>query len=370
MATTQPGQEADRPVESAARQIDQARMEEFLGKMVTDLGAAVSVVMVAIGDRLGLYRAMADAGPITSQELARRTGTVERYVREWLVNQAAGGYVSYDPATGTYTLPNENAAALADENGPFFAGGGFQLFNALFKSEPRISDDFRTGRGMGWGEHDPGLFAGTERFFRAGYLRDLVTNWIPALEGGVQAKLERGAEVADVGCGHGASTVLMARAFPQSRFTGFDNHAPSIDHARQAARDAGVTDNVIFGVADSSSFGGGSYDLVAFFDCLHDLADPVGAVRRAHETLKADGTLMIVEPMAGETVEQNLNPVGRLFSGASVLCCMPNSLAGGGPALGTIAPDAELEAVVKEGGFTSFRRAAETPFNRVFEARG
>lgn len=353
---------------NGATTIDETRLMSFMEKVVGDFGSAMSIALSLIGDRLGLYKAMAGAGPLTSGQLAERTGTTERYVREWLVNQAAGGYIDYDPDTGCYSICDEHAVALTDENSPFFLCGGFQVVTALIKAEARIGEAFKTGDGMLWGEHDHNLFEGTERFFRPSYIGSLMPAWIPALDG-VQEKLEAGASVADVGCGHGASTILMARAFPNSRFHGFDNHALSIERACRAAEEAGVADRVTFEVAGATDFPGSGYDLVTFFDCLHDMCDPVGAAGRAAETLASDGTVMIVEPMAGERIEENLNPVGRVFSGASVLCCTPNSLACGGPALGTIATEAQLRAVVAEGGLSRFRRATETPFNRVFEAR-
>jgi len=349
--------------------VDQAKIEAFLHRAVGDFGAAVSAALVVIGDKLGLYKAMSHGGPMTAAELARRTGTHERYVREWLVNQAAGGYVDYDPATQSYSLSHEHAMALADEKSPFFVGGGFQVVTAMMKAEPRISQAFMDGNGMFWGEHDASLFEGTERFFRPGYAAHLVAEWIPALED-VKEKLERGAAVADVGCGHGASTIIMAQAFPRSRFYGFDNHAPSINRAHRLGHEAGVADRVIFEIAGATTFPlRQRYDLIAFFDCLHDFGDPVGAIQRARESIAPDGTVLIVEPMAGEAVEENLNPVGRVYSGASVLCCTPNAMASGQTVLGTLAPEAALRDVVTKGGFTRFRRAAETPFNRVFEAR-
>lgn len=357
-------------VQHEAAMLDEKKLEAFLGKVVGDFGAAVGTVLAHIGDKLGLYRALAEAGPLTSAVLAERTGTTERYVREWLINQAAGGYVQYDSESGRYYLLPEQAAALADEDSPAFVGGGFQVLTALMKAETRITDAFRTGEGMLWGEHDPGLFQGTERFFRPGYRMHLVAAWIPALDG-VEAKLKRGARIADIGCGHGASTLIMAEAYPNSRFWGFDNHAPSIERARRAAEEAGVADRVTFEVAPAAEFPGSDYDLIAFFDCLHDMGDPLSAARRACEALAADGTAMIVEPMAGTTVEGNFNPVGRVFSGASVLCCTPNAVAAGGvhTALGTVASDDCLREVATAAGFTRFRRATETPFNRVFEAR-
>lgn len=350
--------------------IDQAKLEAFLGTVVGDFGAAISAALVAIGDRLGLYRAMAAGGPVTPAELAARTGTVERYVREWLINQAAGGYVAYDPATGRYTLPPEQALALTDESSPFFVGGGFEIICALMTAQQRVGADFRIGRGMAWGEHDPALFEGTERFFRPGYAAHLTTSWLPALEGVVE-KLERGAVVGDVGCGHGASTIIMAQAYPRSRFIGFDSHPPSIERARELARQAGVAGRATFDVALAGEFPGADrgYDLVAFFDCLHDMGEPIAAVRRARETLDDDGTVLLVEPMAGKWVEENFNPIGRIFSAASTLVCTPNALATGGQALGAVASDQSLEEVFRAAGFGRFRRAAETPFNRIFEAR-
>jgi SAM-dependent methyltransferase len=357
-------------VKTALPKINQEKLEAFLGKAVNDFGAAVSAALVVIGDKLGLYKAMATVGPMTPAELAQHTGTVERYVREWLVNQAAGGYVDYDPLSGRYSLSIENANALADDNSPYFVCGGFQLFTAMMKAEPRIAEAFRSGGGMFWGEHDHNLFEGTERFFRPGYAAHLVTEWIPALEG-VKKKLDQGVVVADIGCGHGASTIIMAQAFPRSRYHGFDNHAPSVVHARRDAFSAGVADLVNFDIAGATNFPrmNGGYDLVAYFDCLHDLGDPVGSVRRAFETLAPDGTVLIVEPQASENVEGNFNPIGRVFSGASVLCCTPNAMASGQSALGTIATEKQLRDVVLAAGFKRFRKATETPFNRVFEAK-
>lgn len=348
--------------------IDEAKLMAFLGQTVGDLSALSGVAMAYIGDRLGLYRAMADGEPVTSAELARRTGTFERYVRDWLINQAAGGVVEYDPAGGRYRLPPEQAMALTDDSSPACVAGAFELMLAGLKSLPQVLENVRTGGGMFWGEHDAEMFEGTERFFRPGYIGNLVSAWIPALDG-VQQRLEAGGTVADVGCGHGASTILMAKAFPKSRFVGFDFHEPSIERARAAAAEAGVSDRTEFHLAESGDFPGGDYDLVAFFDCLHDMADPTAAARRACQTLKSDGAVMLVEPMAGERVEDNFNPIGRLMSGASVMVCLQNAIAGGGTGLGTIASDQALADVFGEAGFTRFRRAAETPFNRVFEAR-
>jgi SAM-dependent methyltransferase len=343
------------------------KLNAFLGKAVGDLGAAVSAVLVSLGDELGLYKELA-RGPLTSSELAGRTGTNERYIREWLGNQAAGGYVEYDKATDEYSLTEEQALCLADPNGPVDLPGAYAIVQDLFHVRETALANFRSGQGMEWGAHHPCLFHGTERFFRAGYNANLLSSWLPALDGAV-AKLERGGRAADVGCGHGASTLLMAKAFPKSEFTGIDYHEASIDTARERAAAAGVR-NARFEVADATSYTGGDFDLIAFFDCLHDMADPAGAIRHARQALKADGHCMIVEPFAGDHVEDNLNPVGRVYYGASSLVCVPVSLSGGGPALGAQAGEQRLkDVVVGQGGFTRFRRATETPFNIVLEAR-
>jgi SAM-dependent methyltransferase len=323
---------------------------------------------VLLGDRLGLYKALAGAGPLTPAALAEKTGTAERYVREWLANQAAGGYVVYDPAVGTYTLPDEHALALADENSEAFLPGNFQLMAALFAAVPRIAECFRTGEGLAWGEQDPLLFEGSERSFRPGYRSHLVARWIPTLEG-VEEKLRRGATVADVGCGRGTTTILLAQAYPASRFFGFDSHAPSVEVARQRAEEAGVADRATFAVAASTDYPGTGYELVANFDCLHDMGDPSGAARHVRETLAPDGTWMIVEPFAHDRVEDNLNPVGRLLYAASTMICVPASLAQHGPALGGQAGEPPIRELVRAAGFTRFRRAARTRFNSVFEAR-
>jgi SAM-dependent methyltransferase len=353
----------------SATGIDEAKLEAFMGQAVTDMGAIVSAPLMVIGEKLGLYRAMAGAGPLSSQEVAERSGAAERNVREWLRNQAAGGYVTYDPESDRYTLPDEHALALADENSPFYILGVYDSIASLYADEDRILEAFRTGGGMGWHEHDNRLFRGTERFFRPGYRAHLVAEWIPSLEG-VQAKLERGAKVADIGCGHGASTVIMAAAFPNSEFFGFDYHDASIERARKAAGEAGVADRVSFEVAAAKEYPGVGYDLVCVFDCLHDMGDPVGASAHVLETLNVDGTWMIVEPFANDRVEDNLNPVGRVFYGASTVICTPASLAQEvGLALGAQAGEAQLTEVLKQGGFTRVRRATETPFNLILEAR-
>jgi 2-polyprenyl-3-methyl-5-hydroxy-6-metoxy-1,4-benzoquinol methylase len=347
--------------------VNQEKLNEFLGKAVGDIGAAMSASLVLLGDRLGLYRAMAKMGPVTPAELAKATKTAERYVREWLSNQAAGGYVAYDASTGRFTLPAEQAYALADESSPAFLPGAFQVIAATFMAEPKLEQRFKTGKGLGWGEHDDRLFAGTERFFRPNYAGNLVTSWIPALYG-VEAKLKAGATVADVGCGFGSSTIIMAKAYPHSTFTGFDYHKPSVVAARKRAKEAGAK-NVSFKVAKSTDYPGKGYDFVAHFDCLHDMGDPVGAAKHVRETLAADGTWMIIEPFANDRVEENLNPIGRVFYAASTMICVPASLAYKGPALGAQAGETRLREVVTKGGFTRFRRATQTPFNLVLEAR-
>jgi SAM-dependent methyltransferase len=355
---------------STTAEIDMTKLNEFIGKAVTDLGATFNAGLVVIGDKLGLYKTMAGAGPITPAELASRTGTDERYVREWLSAQAAGGYVTYDPGTQRFELPPEQAFALANPDGPMFFPGAMQLALATLKAEPRIIERFKTGKGLGWHEHDPELFQGTERFFRPNYRGNLVSNWIPALDG-VEDTLKRSAKVADVGCGHGASTILMATAFPNARFIGFDYHPPSIEYARRAAADAGVADRVTFDVAAAKEYpGDAEYDLVTFFDCLHDMGDPVGAAAHVLRTLKKDGTWMIVEPFASDKLEENLNPVGRVYYSASTMICTPVSRSQEvGLALGAQAGESRLRDVVIKGGFTRFRRATETPFNLVLEAR-
>jgi SAM-dependent methyltransferase len=349
--------------------IDQAKLDEFLGRFVGDLGAALSAALVVIGDRLGLYRAMRGGEPVSAAQLAERTGTDPRYVREWLSNQAAGGYVTYDPDGEEFFLSPEQSFALAQEGSPAFIPGAFQVATAAIKDEEKIERAFHSGDGVGWHEHHDDLFAGTERFFRPGYAANLVSSWIPALDG-VQAKLQRGGRVADVGCGHGASTILMAQAFPNSEFIGFDYHRPSIEHAHQAAVEAGLDDRVRFEVASAKEYPGGPYELVAMFDCLHDMGDPVGAAAHVRDTLAPDGTWLIVEPHAGDRLQDNMNPVGRVFYGASTLICTPASRDQEvGLALGAQAGEARLRAVVTAGGFTRFRRATETPFNIVLEAR-
>ncbi|WCB96470.1 hypothetical protein DSM104299_05229 [Baekduia alba] len=349
--------------------IDEAKVERFLGQALGELGATLNAALVVLGDRLGLYKAMAGAGPLSAAELARRTETDERSVREWLNAQAAGGYVTYDAAAARYELPPEHAFVLADEDSPAFLPGAFQLMTAAVRDEPQITESFRHGAGVGWHEHSAGVFHGCERFFRPGYQHNLVQAWIPALEG-VEAKLRAGARVADVGCGHGASTLIMAHAFPESELVGFDYHDGSIAAANERARAAGVDDRVRFEVVSSTEYPGRDYDLVTTFDCLHDMGDPVSAAHHVAGTLAADGTWLIVEPFAGDRVEDNLTPVGRIYYGASTLLCTPASLSQDvGLALGAQAGEARLRDVVTAGGLTRFRRVAETPFNLVLEAR-
>jgi SAM-dependent methyltransferase len=350
-------------------ELDPQKLEQFVFRAVDEVGATLGAALVVMGDKLGLYRALAGAGGMTPVELARRIAVSERYVREWLNAQAAGGYVEYDPIGGTYTLPPEQTVALTDETSPAFLPGFFQIALGTVIDSPRITEAARSGEGVGWHEHNHDVYDGCERFFRPGYNASLVPSWLPALDGVVD-KLQAGAKVADIGCGHGSSTVLMAQAFPSSTFVGSDYHDGSIEIARGRAQDAGVADRVRFETAAAGSDHGGGYDLVTMFDCLHDMGDPVGAARQVHRMLAPDGTWMIVEPMAGDRVEDNLNPVGRAFYGFSTFLCTPASLSQEvGLALGAQAGEARIGDVVAGGGFTRFRRAAETPFNLVFEAR-
>jgi 2-polyprenyl-3-methyl-5-hydroxy-6-metoxy-1,4-benzoquinol methylase len=361
-----------------SKKIDEGKLNDFMGKVVDDLGATSSTVLVIIGDKLGLYKAMADSKPITSEELARRTSTSERYIREWLANQAASGYISYDPNSEKYILPPEQAMALANDNSPVFSLGGFQSAMAFFRDEPKITEAFRSGKGVDWGDHDHNLYEGTERFFKPNYVANLVSSWIPSLDGGkVEEKLKHGgATVVDVGCGHGISTILMAKAYPNSKFIGYDYHELSIEIARKKAKEEGLSeDRISFEVASSTGFPSkvgnddGGYDLVTFFDCLHDMGDPSGAATHVLKTLKPDGTWMIVEPFANDKLEDNLNPVGRVFYASSSLVCVPASLAYNGPALGAQAGEKNINNIVTRAGFTRFRRATQTPFNIIYEAK-
>ena len=349
--------------------IDPEQLEQFVFRAVSEVGATLNTALVVIGDKLGLYRALADAGPLSPAELAQRSGAAERYVREWLNAQAAGGYVEYDPESGCYTLPPEQAAALTDPDSPAYLPGFFQLALGSVIDSPKILQAATSGDGVGWHEHVHDVHEGCERFFRPGYNANLIDAWLPALDG-VVSKLTTGARVADVGCGHGSSTILMAQAFPESTFIGFDYHPESIATARTRALEAGVSERVSFQVAPAAAYPGVGFDLVTMFDCLHDMGDPVGAARHVRETLAPDGTWMVVEPAAGDRVEENLNPVGRAYYGFSTLLCTPASLSQEvGLALGAQAGEARIRDVVLAGGFTRFTRVAETPFNLVFEAR-
>jgi len=349
--------------------LDMDKLNAFIGQFVADLGAAVHTGMVVIGERLGLYKTLAECGPLTPSELAAKTQTDERYLREWLASQAAGGYITYDEASKTFSLTEEQAFALAKEDSPAYLPGAFELALGSLAAVPRIADSFRTGAGMGWHEHDDGVFHGCEKFFRPGYAANLVSSWIPALQD-VKEKLEAGARVADVGCGKGASTLLMAKAFPNSRFFGFDYHDKSIEAARESAQREGISDRVSFEVSKAKDYPGKDYDFVAVFDCLHDMGDPVGAASHVRQSMSKDGSWMIVEPFANDRLQDNLNPVGRVYYSFSTLLCTPCSRSQEvGLCLGAQAGEARIHEVISSAGFSRFRRAAETPFNIVYEAR-
>jgi SAM-dependent methyltransferase len=354
---------------ASAQPVNETKLHEFMMKAVGEMGAAMNAALILVGDKLGIYKAMAGAGPMSSEEIAAKTKTHERYVREWLAAQSAGGFITYDSFTKKYTLPPEQALALADENSPVFLPGFFEIVSACIKDEPKVTEAFRTGKGLGWHEHDHCLFAGTERFFRPNYRAHLIGEWIPAL-GDVDSRLKAGAKVADVGCGLGTSTILMAQAYPKSTFVGFDYHPASIEMARNAAGKAGLSERVKFEVAPAKEYPGEGYQLVAFFDCLHDMGDPEGAARHVRKTLDPGGAWMIVEPFANDKLEDNLNPIGRVFYAASTMLCTPASLSQEvGLGLGAQAGEGRLSKILKSAGFTRVRRAAETPFNVVLEAR-
>jgi SAM-dependent methyltransferase len=351
--------------------VDEAKLNEFIGRVVGEWGAIESALLTFIGDKLGLFKAMAGAGALTPEELAKKTGTHPRIIREWLAAHAAGGFVTYNPAAGSYTLPEEQAFALTNENSPAYIVGFYQIIAGLFKDQEKIIEAFRTGKGLGWGDHHHYLFEGTERFYKPSYVANLTASWIPALEG-VEEKLRRegsGAKVADVGCGHGISTILMAKAYPNSRIIGFDYHKPSIERARKEAEKEGLK-NITFEVAGSTDYPGDDYDLVTFFDSFHDMGNPSAAARYVLQTLKKkNGTWMLVEPFANDKLEDNFNPLGRAFYSGSTMICVPASLNEDGPALGAQAGEKRIREVVMSAGFTKFRRAIQTPFNLVFEAR-
>jgi SAM-dependent methyltransferase len=348
---------------------DPEKLTALMGKLVGDLGAALTGALVLLGDHLGIYKAMSDGTPGTPKDIAKKTKLKERYVREWLSAQAAAGLVDYDAANGTFSLNPEQSMALAQEGSPAFFAGAFQVAQSMWLDEPKVAKAFKTGKGVGWHQHSACLFKGTERFFRPGYNANLVSSWIPALDG-VEDKLKKGAVVADVGCGHGASTILMAKAYPKSHFFGFDYHGPSIASAKLAAKEAGVDKRITFQKAAAKDFPAKGYDVVAMFDCLHDMGDPVGAAKHVRKSLAKDGTWLLVEPFAGDALQDNLNPVGRIYYAASTMICTPASLAQEvGLGLGAQAGEKRLKEVAAKAGFKQFRRATQTPFNLVFEGR-
>jgi len=348
--------------------VDQDKLNQLVSKFVGDLGASIQGPTILIGEQLGLYKALA-AGPMTSKDLGDKTGISERYAREWLAAQAASGYVNYDSATGRFWMSPEQKFTLTNEESPVYIPGAFYVVASMYKDQRKLADTYKSGKGFGWHEHHNDLFQGTLKFFKPGYIANLVSSWLPSLEG-VVPKLQEGAKVADVGCGYGASTIIMAKAFPKSKFIGYDYHLESIETARNAAITAGVTENTDFEVALAKEYKGKDFDLVTFFDCLHDMGDPAGAAKHVHDSLKPDGTWMVVEPAAKGTIEDNLNPIGRVFYNASAMICVPSSLSQEvGLGLGAQASDMDLQKVMQAGGFTRIRKATETPFNRVFEVR-
>jgi ubiquinone/menaquinone biosynthesis C-methylase UbiE len=348
--------------------IDQSKLEEFMMKAAGDMASSLGAMMIILGDRLGLYKAMAKSGPMTSEELSAQTNTAERYIREWLASQAAAGYINYNPIDKKFFLPAENSMVLANENSPAFIMGSYQILRSVFKDEDKFVEIFKSGKGLRWGEHHHDLFEGTAKFFKPNYMNNLVPSWIPSLNG-TQEKLKQGAKVADIGCGYGVSTVIMAKEYPNSKFYGFDNHEASIEAATHLAQKEGVADRVKFTVVSANESIDNDFDLVTFFDCLHDMADPVGALKSARQSLKKDGTCMIVEPMANDRIEDNLNLVGKMYYAASSIICVPNSLADNGIALGAQAGEKRTKEIVEKAGFTKFKRATQTPFNIVYEAK-
>lgn len=348
--------------------IDSKKLEEFVMRAVADMGISLSAMMIMLGEKLGLYKALQQGGPLTSEELSNATNTSERYIREWLASQAAAGYISYNPSDKKFSISPENAMVLADENSPTYLLGGYQILRSIFKDEDKFVKIFQTGEGLRWGDHHHDLFEGTAKFFKPSYMSNLVQSWIPSLEG-VEERLKEGAKVADIGCGYGVSTVIMAKAYPNSKFYGFDNHPPSIEKAKENANRYDLRKNTSFSLVSANESIGNDYDLVAFFDCLHDMGDPLGALNFAKQSLKNDGTCMIVEPMANDNMEDNLNLTGRIYYAASSLICVPNSLADDGIALGAQAGEKRIKDLVHKAGFTKFKRAAQTPFNIVYEAK-
>ena len=349
--------------------VDEAKLNQFIGQILGDLGGAASIALVQMGDSLGLYKALHQQGPMTIAQLAAATGIDQRYLREWASHQAASNYLAYDPASEKFSLPDEQAMVFAIEDSPVYMQGAFELMGALLDNKPKVEVVFKTGQGVAWGDQAGCMFCAVARFFRPGYHNNLVNAWLPALDG-VVGKLEQGAAVADVGCGHGWSTVLMAKAFPKSKFVGYDFHPSSIETASAHAAEHGVAGNCRFEVGTAKDYSGRNFDLVTFFDCLHDMGDPAGAAQHVHQSLKPDGSWMIVEPLAGDRLEDNFNPVGRLYYAGSTMICVPTSLSQEvGVALGAQAGEAKLREVITTGGFKSVRRATETPFNMILEAR-
>ncbi len=349
-------------------ELNETKLNDLLGKVVTEMGAAANGPLITIGDKLGLYKTLSTSGQLTSQELATKTNTAERYIREWLSAQAASGYVNYNSMNKKFSMTPEQTAVFGNDKSPVFMTGAFYAISSLYFDESKIEEAFKTGDGVSWGDHNTCLFCGTEKFFSPSYEGNLITNWLPALDGVVE-KLQKGAKVADIGCGHAASTIIMAKAFPNSSFIGFDFHKASIEQAKERAQNTGLT-NVSFAVATAKDFPGNDYDFITFFDCLHDMGDPIGACVHTKAALKPDGTCMVVEPFAKDSLEENMNPVGRAFYAFSTMLCTPCSLNQEvGLALGAQAGEKRLKEVISKGGFTNFKRATETPFNLILEAR-
>ena len=352
----------------STNKIDETKLQEFMVQSAEDMSGSIGAMMIMLGERLGLYKAMANAEPITSDQLATKTNTAERYVREWLASQAAAGYVKYNPSDQTFIMPPEQALVLADEESPFYVQGAYQIIRSIFKDEEKFVEIFKTGKGLRWGEHDHDLFEGTAKFFKPNYLGNLVQSWIPSLDG-VAHKLRQGAKVADIGCGYGISTIIMAKEYPNSKFYGYDNHKPSIESAQKLASKEGVNNRVEFRLISANENIGKDYDLITFFDCLHDMGDPIDALKFARQSLKPNGTCMIIEPMAHDKLEDNINLMGKISYSVSSIICVPNSLADNGPALGAQAGEERTRKIAEESGFSEFKKTAQTPFNIVYEAK-